>query len=438
MLSASQILKQGCSSKLPLLIAVLFVAAFAAVIYAGASPENRNGGDSPEEQKQASAAAARSMKEQAARASLDHEKLLANEKRRREQEEDQESEEAPSSDELRQKGLALREEARQAFEYADELDGKKEPGLSEDYDKYLEKTEGRTLEEPKQESELAQRRRESFEQALRAPSRLNLGEGAPLPGSAAAQESQSVPALRQKPNMTTEELREKRGYRTMADYEILRRDGDDELRSPMKGLKTPWCLRQGSVIPAVLLTGINSDLPGQVSAQVASDVLDSVYGRDVVIPRGTRIVGQYGSKPGNGEERVFIAFTRLLFPDGHSLSLGAMPGQSADGAAGFEAGVDTHFMRLLSGTLLLSSISAAVSTADSERTASGEITYGSAFAGAASQSLGASLGRIIERHTNLSPTLTVEPGYAFSIAVTADIYFGGPYGTPGFARDTSS
>lgn len=342
-------------------------------------------------------------------------------------------------EELRQKAMALSEEARQASDYADSLEGVKRPegsapSFEDDYRAYAGKPKPHSAPkaEPQGEPEEPQRsvpqdtarqaRLQAFEQALRSPSRIELKKGSVQEQARAAKTSGQ--ALAQAGG------RDDR-YRTLSEYSLLEGDGEFVLNSRVEAMKTPWCLRQGSVIPAVLVTAVNSDLPGQVTAQVPSDVLDSVRGSDVLIPAGTMIAGQYGASPGYGAERLFIAFTRLLFPDGTSLSLGAMPGQGPDGA-GFESDTDSHFLRMFTGSFLVSAVSASVTA--SERQAGGNYSYGSALGQSAGDSLGSTLSKILDRNLNLSPTLSVKPGYSFSVAVTRDIYFNGPYGTEAFSR----
>ena len=186
----------------------------------------------------------------------------------------------------------------------------------------------------------------------------------------------------------------------------------------------------------MLLTAINSDLPGLVSAQTTVDVLDSVYGREILIPKGTKVMGEYEAGPGYGQERVFIGFKRLLFPDGSSLNLGAMPGQSQDGRSGFDADVDNHLFGIVGSALLLSAVSAGVSSAQSRGyDAQGRIHYDDALGSAATASLGNTLSQIIEKNLNLSPTLDVKPGYVFNVSVVKDIYFNAPWGDPDFSSN---
>lgn len=195
---------------------------------------------------------------------------------------------------------------------------------------------------------------------------------------------------------------------------------NEKLQSP----KSPYCLLEGSVIQAVLLTGINSELPGQITAQVTDNILDTPTGSHLLIPKGSRLVGQYGSNARFTQKRVFLGFSRLIFPDGRSLRLNAMPGQSTDGYAGLAADADNHFFELLSGCLLMSTITASGYIHDSSYD---EDSFRGAMGDALSDNLSSALSKVIERNLNISPTLKVAPGFLLSIAVTEDLYFPSPY-----------
>ena len=182
--------------------------------------------------------------------------------------------------------------------------------------------------------------------------------------------------------------------------------------------KNEFYLRQGSVIPAVLLTGINSELPGQISAQVTTDVYDSVNGRKLLIPAGTMIVGQYSSTVSMGQERVMAAFTRLLFSDGRSLNIGAMPGQATDGFSGFDAQVDNHYLKNLYNSVLIGLTSTRTVSSDPHNRASQAESEMANQAGNAS-------AQTLQNNINFTPTLKVSPGALFNIALTRDLYFQG-------------
>ena len=206
-------------------------------------------------------------------------------------------------------------------------------------------------------------------------------------------------------------------------------NNDTLLQTAVETVLSPFLLRQGTLIPCVLLTGINSDLPGLVQAQVVSDVYDTPRGNHVLIPQGSKIIGQYASAPMMGQERLMLGFNRVIFPDGKAMNLGAMPGSSTDGYAGFKAEVDNHFWRLMGNSILLGGITAgiAISVDDDQRDDNGNLTVNGALSQGLGQSIGRVLTNVIERNMAISPTLTVEPGFNFNVTLTKDIYFPSQY-----------
>ena len=171
---------------------------------------------------------------------------------------------------------------------------------------------------------------------------------------------------------------------------------------------------QGTIIPGVLETAINSDLPGFTRAVVSRDVL-SFDGRAVLIPRGSRLIGQYKSAVALGQSRAFIIWTRVLRPDGVSIQIGS-PGTDALGRGGLEGDVDRHFFRRFSGSILLSVLSAGVASLGD--TPSTQISIGSpgAAAGLASSAV---------QGEKISPTIKVPQGEAIRIFVSRDLDFSG-------------
>ncbi|MDO5614537.1 MAG: TrbI/VirB10 family protein, partial [Paracoccus sp. (in: a-proteobacteria)] len=126
---------------------------------------------------------------------------------------------------------------------------------------------------------------------------------------------------------------------------------------------SPYLLQAGSVIPAALITGIRSDLPGQITAQVTESVYDSPSGRFLLIPQGTRLIGEYSADVGFGQRRVLLVWTRLILPDGRSLGLERLPGADPQGFAGLEDGVDYHGWELMKAAGLATVLAAGVELA---------------------------------------------------------------------------
>lgn len=207
-------------------------------------------------------------------------------------------------------------------------------------------------------------------------------------------------------------------------------NGDDrwKLDSEVRKPQSPYILQTGFVIPATLISGINSELPGQIMAQVSQNIYDSPVGKHRLIPQGSRLVGTYSSEVEYGQARVLVAWQRIVFPDGKTMDIGAMPGADGVGYAGFKDQVNNHYLRIFGSALIMSAIVAG--TAYSQRDAGG--AFGRQNAGSImSQSLGQQLGlvtaNLIRKNMNISPTLEIRPGYRFNIIVTKDMVFNKPW-----------
>jgi type IV secretory pathway VirB10-like protein len=203
---------------------------------------------------------------------------------------------------------------------------------------------------------------------------------------------------------------------------------------------SPYTVMTGSVIPAVLVSGINSDLPGPILAQVSENVFDSASGKSLLIPQGSRLVGVYRNASGYGQQRVQVAFQRLIFPDTSSMDLPQMPGGDQGGYAGVTDQVDNHYLSTFGTAALMSLISAGQMVGQMAAFGGGG-TYGSygyyqpnqwAIAGetagsAASGQLGGVGQQVVGQGLNRPATIEVRPGYEFNVMVTADLVFPGPF-----------
>ena len=193
----------------------------------------------------------------------------------------------------------------------------------------------------------------------------------------------------------------------------------------------PLELKTGAVIPGVMLTGINSDLPGNMIAQVAQNVYDTATGLNLLIPQGARLYGIYDSRVVYGQQRVLIAWNRLIFPDGSSISLGAMPGADMAGMAGFNDDVDNHYARIFGSALMMSLVSGGMAYALDGANDSTETDNGTRMTDEMTASLAQQLGQttttLLQRNLSIKPTLEIRPGYQFNIVVTKDVIFREPY-----------
>ena len=139
-----------------------------------------------------------------------------------------------------------------------------------------------------------------------------------------------------------------------------------KLNTRLEAPITPYILRTGFVIPALLLSAMESELPGTIIAQVSQDVYDTPTGNYLLIPQGSRLIGEYSNAIQYGQARIFVAWQRIIYPDGSALDIGAMPGADEQGEAGFNDQVNNHFVRLFGSALLMSAITAGVTYSQSQ------------------------------------------------------------------------
>ncbi|GAA5666587.1 type IV secretion system protein VirB10 [Paracoccus halophilus] len=179
---------------------------------------------------------------------------------------------------------------------------------------------------------------------------------------------------------------------------------------------SPFILQAGAVIPAVLITGIRSDLPGQITAQVTENVYDSPTGRILLVPQGTRIIGQYDNNVQFGQRRALLVWNRLIFPNGRSIVLERQPGADTQGYAGLEDGVDYHWWDLAkaAGLSTLLAVGTELAVSDEDRLVR-------AIRDGAQDTINDAGQQIVRRQLQVAPTLTIRPGFPVRVMVTRDL-----------------
>jgi type IV secretion system protein VirB10 len=179
---------------------------------------------------------------------------------------------------------------------------------------------------------------------------------------------------------------------------------------------SPFILQAGSVISAALITGIRSDLPGQITAQVTENIYDSPTGRILLVPQGTRLIGQYDNNVQAGQRRVLLVWNRLILPNGRSIVLERQPGADGQGYAGLEDGVDYHWWDLAkaAGLSTLLSVGAELAIDDQDQLLRAIRNGGQDTINDAGQ-------QIVRRQLNVAPTLTIRPGFPVTIVITRDL-----------------
>ena len=187
---------------------------------------------------------------------------------------------------------------------------------------------------------------------------------------------------------------------------------------------SPWTLQAGSIIAASLVTGLNSDLPGLVTAQVTENVYDSVTGRSLLIPQGSRLIGSYDSVVAYGQSRALVVWQRIILPDGSSIRIDNVPATDTQGYAGLTDKIDRHTWQLLKGVAMATLLGVGT-----------ELSFGSsesdlvrAIRESAQQSGARAGDQLVTRGLNIQPTLKVRPGWPLRVVVHKDIVLPGPWG----------
>ena len=181
-------------------------------------------------------------------------------------------------------------------------------------------------------------------------------------------------------------------------------------------------IKAGTLLPATLITGINSDLPGQLVAQMRENVYDTVTGNYLLIPQGTRLIGAYDSKIAFGQERVLVVWTRLIMPNGLSIALEGMPGADLSGYAGVTGKVNNHYGKLVTGVVLGSVIGAGAQVAVGGQGAPNvPPSFGQQAVSGAAQNINQSAQQHTSKVLNMQPTIEVAPGDKINVFVTRDM-----------------
>jgi type IV secretion system protein TrbI len=186
--------------------------------------------------------------------------------------------------------------------------------------------------------------------------------------------------------------------------------------------QSPYEVKAGTIIPAVMIGGASSDLPGLLLGQVTQNVYDTATGRFILIPQGAKLIGVYDNAVTTGQERVLAAWTRIIYPDGSSLDLGKMPGTDQSGYAGFHDQVDNHLWKTFGNALLLSAFSSGVQLSQGQgNSQTSGLTAQQTIAASLGQQLGQLGQEMARRNMQVQPTLEIRPGYRFTVMVTKDL-----------------
>jgi type IV secretion system protein VirB10 len=240
-------------------------------------------------------------------------------------------------------------------------------------------------------------------QGLQQPGTGNAPGISPFPGLAA------LGAGQQDPNGQAN----KQAFLNNAD------DTEDYLARRLQEPLSPYEVKQGTIIPGLMVTGINSDLPGRIVGQVSQNVYDTATGQHLLIPSGTRVFGRYDSSVTFGQSRVLVAWTRLIYPDGTAINIEAMAGGDQSGRGGFRDRVNNHYFRIYGNALLLSVIGGGIDAIRDRNGSNDEL------ADAIRENFGETFNQVvqqtIQKNLDIQPTLEIRPGYRFVILVEKDM-----------------
>jgi type IV secretion system protein VirB10 len=189
---------------------------------------------------------------------------------------------------------------------------------------------------------------------------------------------------------------------------------------------SPYTLSAGTIIAASLITGLNSDLPGLVTAQVTENAYDTVTGRILLIPQGSRLIGSYDSVVAFGQKRALVVWQRIILPNGSSIRIDNVPASDTAGYAGLADKVDVHTWQLLKGVVLSTLLGVGT-----EMSFGGDGDLVRAIRESTQQSTSRAGDQIVMRNLNIQPTIRVRPGWPLRIVVNKDIVFARPWQTAG-------
>lgn len=198
---------------------------------------------------------------------------------------------------------------------------------------------------------------------------------------------------------------------------------DSDLKKPV----SPYEVKAGTIIPAQFETGINSDLPGTITARVSRNIYDTVTGNYLLIPQGTKVIGQYDSQVAYGQERVLMAWSRLIFPNGDSFDLQGQPGVDLAGMSGISDKVNHHTFRVFGSALMFSLFGAVGQLSQPKNETNQFPSNGQIIFGAIGQQLTQTGAQLVMKNMNIQPTIEIRPGAKFNILLTKDMVLPGIY-----------
>ncbi|AGH50428.1 conjugation TrbI family protein [Sphingomonas sp. MM-1] len=268
--------------------------------------------------------------------------------------------------------------------------------------------------DPRAQAAEAARQRAAQERDAARTSTVFLGSGGARAGVGA--EPGAAPGL---PSPATQEPATQAAQGDQAGKRAFMAQASNQRTVSVERLTTPASpniVQAGSIIPAALITGVRSDLPGQITAQVTANVYDSPTGRILLIPQGARLIGEYDSEIAAGQTRVLLAWDRLIMPDGRSIVLERQPGADGAGFAGLQDRVNQHWGNLLRAAAVSTLLGVGTELgADSQDDLTRALRRGS------QDTINQTGQQIVRRQLNVQPTLTIRPGHPLRVVLTRDL-----------------
>jgi type IV secretion system protein VirB10 len=265
------------------------------------------------------------------------------------------------------------------------------------------------------------REQEEAESATKAKIFFQISHVAPVSGTEAPPASDATPQNSLSALNPTAPLANPQAPSSISQKErflTVAPDRTTEASGTLKEPHSPYELLAGTVIAAALLTGIDSDLPGEVMASVTQSVYDTVTGRFLLIPQGSRLIGQYDSEVAFGQRRVLLVWTRLIRPDGSSIVLDRLPGMDTEGHAGLEDQVDYHWGRIFAGAAI-STLLGINAQLVAQNQSNGSVVV--ATRESAQDTVNQTGQQLTRKNLDVQPTLTIRPGFELRILVNRDL-----------------
>ena len=282
--------------------------------------------------------------------------------------------------------------------------------------------------EQEQKEALARYKEELYKTALSGPTSIDIGSSSKSTISSNTMNTQSLlpPNPKDIYNQVLQAYKKAGGEQKQSTTDNERflqeqQNSFDYLDAKKTQPLSPYEIKTGTLIPSVLITAINSDLPGSIKAQVSENVFDTATGNHLLIPQGSTLIGVYSSRVVYGQNRVLIAFNRIIFPDGATLNIGNMNGVDQSGAAGFTDQVNNHYLRIFGSALLLGGITGGIAANDDTHRHQNIQTPKQAMISSIINELGQVAKEMIRQNMNIAPTLEIRPGYRFNVFATKDM-----------------